>query len=315
MNPDVSLAEKDVLKRPLFRDDNKLFARVMSEEFQDILHTDPTSEDGEAKVVHYFNIADQWPTVIEKGTKRGHISDSASRYFYLLMTVKYQSNTDNIWMSFYEGLHRHTALLLSLTSSAFNLTKNEIKFKSLTSEFFCQQQIENFKYDSKKPHERLSDIFDGKKKASMLTDQFNIKAIIPKSVKGPLSNNSVEDFTKKITKYSELISISKKTSAENSISSLLSKTLPSDQQLSNPDKRNQTTSRPNLFHTYKIQKEVKKDAHKKRMKDNDNDDYLAYQYCDLLHNKKWDKFINDCLKDLTDHDLENFRLDFSREFN
>ena len=33
MNPDVSLAEKDVLKRPLFRDDNKLLTKVMSEEF------------------------------------------------------------------------------------------------------------------------------------------------------------------------------------------------------------------------------------------------------------------------------------------
>ena len=33
MNPDVSLAEKDVLKRPLFRDDNKLLTRVMPEEF------------------------------------------------------------------------------------------------------------------------------------------------------------------------------------------------------------------------------------------------------------------------------------------
>ena len=50
-------------------------------------------------------------------------------------------------MSFYEGLHRHTALVLSLTSSAFNFTKNEITYKSLTSEFFSQQQIENFKHD------------------------------------------------------------------------------------------------------------------------------------------------------------------------
>ncbi len=79
-------------------------------------------------------------------------------------------------MSFYEGLHRHTALVLSLTSSAFNLTKNEIKFKSLTSEFFSQLQIENFKYDSKKTHEWLSDIFDGKEEVNMLTEQFNIKA-------------------------------------------------------------------------------------------------------------------------------------------
>jgi hypothetical protein len=89
MNPDVSLAEKDVLKRPLFRDDNKLFTRVMSEEFQKILRTDPTTEDGEAKVAHYFDIADEWAKVKEKGTRRGHISDSASTYFYLLMTVKY----------------------------------------------------------------------------------------------------------------------------------------------------------------------------------------------------------------------------------
>ena len=77
MNPDVSLAEKDVLKRPLFRDDDKLLTRVMSEEFQEILRTDPTTEDGEAKVVHYFDIADEWAKVKEKGTKKGHISDSA----------------------------------------------------------------------------------------------------------------------------------------------------------------------------------------------------------------------------------------------
>ncbi len=57
----------------------------------------------------------------------------------------------------------------------------------------------------------------------MLTEQFNIKAIIPKKVEEAISINAVENFTKKITKYSELISNSKKTSAENSISSLLSK--------------------------------------------------------------------------------------------
>jgi hypothetical protein len=131
--------------------------------------------------------------------------------------------------------------------------KNEIKFKSLTSDFFSQQKIENFKNDSKKPHERLNDIFDGKEEAKMLTEPFNIKAIIPKAVKGPLSINSVENFTKKITKYSELISNSKKTSAENSISSLLSKTLHNDQLMSTPERRNLTTSRPNLFHSYLIQ--------------------------------------------------------------
>ncbi len=35
----------------------------MSEEFQEILCTDPTTEDGEAKVVNYFDIADEWANV------------------------------------------------------------------------------------------------------------------------------------------------------------------------------------------------------------------------------------------------------------
>ncbi len=70
MNPDVSLAEKDVLKRSLFRSDDKLLTKVMSEEFQEILRTDPTTVDGEAKVVNYFDIADEWANVKEKGGKK-----------------------------------------------------------------------------------------------------------------------------------------------------------------------------------------------------------------------------------------------------
>ncbi len=89
MNPDVSLAEKDVLRRPLFRDDDKLLTKVKSEEFQELLCTDPTTVDGEAKVVKYFDIADEWANVKEKRTQKRHITDSASTYFYLLMTVKY----------------------------------------------------------------------------------------------------------------------------------------------------------------------------------------------------------------------------------
>ncbi len=140
----MSLAEKDVLKRPLFRNDDILLNKVRSEEFQDLLLTDPTTLEDQEKIVKYFGITDEWATIKMKAQQNGHISDSASTYIFLLLTVKYQSNKDNIWMRFYEGLHRHTALLLSLTSSAFNLTKNKIKFKSLTSDFFCQQKIKIF---------------------------------------------------------------------------------------------------------------------------------------------------------------------------
>jgi len=33
------------------------------------------------------------------------------------------------------------------------------------------------------------------------------------------------------------------------------------------------------------------------MKQNDNDDYVVYQYCELLNNNKWDKFIDDPLNE------------------
>ena len=39
------------------------------------------------------------------------------------------------------------------------------------------------------------------------------------------------------------------------------------------------------------------------MKASDNDDYTAYQYCDLLHNDKWDKFIDDPLNDKAKRDF------------
>jgi hypothetical protein len=69
LNPNVLLAEKDVLKRSLFRNDNKLLNKVKSEEFQEILLTDPTTLDGEAKIVKYFGIAEDWAMIKEKAKK------------------------------------------------------------------------------------------------------------------------------------------------------------------------------------------------------------------------------------------------------
>ena len=273
---------------------------MKSKKFQDLLLTDPTTQEGRDLIAEHFDITDKWNKNHKSGTKKGLISDSASTYYYLLMTVKCESKNDFIWMSFYEGLHRHTALLLSLTSSAFNLTKNEIKFKSLTTEYFQQQRLENFKRDSKQPHERLNDIFDGKVKAKMLSEIFNIKAIIPRKLEEPLKTNAVANFTNKITNYSELISNSKQTSAENSVLSLLSKTLQHDQEMSTSEERNTKTNRPNLFHSYKVQTQLKKIVHETNMRKN-NDDFVVYSYCGLLHTTKWDDYIKNPLNDQATH--------------
>ena len=59
----------------------------------------------------------------------------------------------------------------------------------------------------------------------MLTKPFEIKCIVPKQHVTTPTGNKVLEFTQKILKYSELISDTKKTSADNSTSSLLSKAL------------------------------------------------------------------------------------------
>ena len=192
LNPNVTLDENDEIQRQLFRADDILSETVKSKKFQDLLLTDPTTQEGRDLIAEHFDITDKWNKNYKSGTKKGLISDSASAYYYLLMTVKCESKNDFIWMSFYEGLHRHAALLLSLTSSAFNLTKNEIKFKSLTTDYFLQQRLENFKSDIKQPHEQLTDVFDGKVKAKMLSEIFNIKAIIPRKLEETLKKMQLQ---------------------------------------------------------------------------------------------------------------------------
>ncbi len=89
LNPNVLLAEKDGIKRSLFRNDDILLNIVKSEEFQEILLTDPTTLDGEEKIVKCFGLTDELATIKVKAQQKGHTSDSASSYFFLLLTVKY----------------------------------------------------------------------------------------------------------------------------------------------------------------------------------------------------------------------------------
>jgi hypothetical protein len=152
----------------------------------------------------------------------------------LLKTVKSESKKDNVWMTFYEGLHQHSALILSLLSSTFNIKENMFKNKLLNSQYFKEQQLVNFKDEVSQPHKRLNEIFAKTRNAPMITSAFHAKGVLPKPVtKG--NESTVSDFIQKIIKYSELISDYKKTSTDNSVSSLLSKVFRKSLQRSKPE--------------------------------------------------------------------------------
>jgi hypothetical protein len=206
------------------------------------------------------------------GEEDGLIKDQADSYFYLLKSVKAKSNKDNIWICFFKGLHCHSALLITLLSAIFNPTKNVFKHKSLTASYFREQQLQHYKEDTKTPHKRLRDIFFKKINAPMLTKLFRIKCIAPKQCETTPTGNEVLEFTQKIIKYSELISDSKKTSADNSPSSLLSKALMNE--LSLCRRRDGVSDNHSLMvdHSFTIQVTITRRQHEKNMKASNNDD-------------------------------------------
>ena len=195
---------------------------MYSDDFQQLLLTDASTKDGQDFLASYYKI-DDWVQIKEKLHDKE--ADMATRYYYLLFMVKAQSNQDNVWMSFYEGLHRHASLLITLLSAVFDTTTNILKFNTLSVEYFKQHQLLNFKSVDETPHERLNKIFERKISAPMLTETFPVKCIIPHKVEGVQPQGSVDEFTRQICKYSQLISDIKKTSAANSSFSLLSKAL------------------------------------------------------------------------------------------
>ncbi len=67
---------------------------MTSKKFQNLLLTDPTKQEDQDIIAEHFDITDKWGKVKRLGQEKGKISDAASAYFYLLLTVKYQNNKD-----------------------------------------------------------------------------------------------------------------------------------------------------------------------------------------------------------------------------
>jgi hypothetical protein len=144
----------------------------------------------------------------------------------------------------------------------------------------------------------------------MITSAFHAKGMVPKTVtKG--NEFTVPDFIEKTIKYSELISDNKKTSADNSISSLLGKVFRKSLQCSKPKERNHRPGHAsnmdyatlgavigpkhldslarvnwNWDHKFQTIVQIKKPVHKANMEKYQNDDHEAYGWRSLLATDK-----------------------------
>ena len=108
--------------------------------------TKAITEEGERKVVKYFNIEQKWECLLEEWEDQNKTVTGFKRYFELLFLVKSKSKIDEVWFSFFEGMHQHAAIVAGLLCSKFNHITNELKLGSLTlKDFSGEGVIKSFK--------------------------------------------------------------------------------------------------------------------------------------------------------------------------
>jgi hypothetical protein len=102
LNPNVSLGKDNFLQGAIFPRDKELKSIMNSDNFKQLLFTDASTNDGQDFLAGYYKIED-WVQIKQKFNNKG--LNMAARYYYLLCMVKAHSKQDNVWISFYEGLH------------------------------------------------------------------------------------------------------------------------------------------------------------------------------------------------------------------
>jgi hypothetical protein len=120
----------------LEKEDN-LAAILQSQQFQQLLKTDATTSEGQQNVAEYFEVEEQWETKKQTNTLQS--------YFELLCLVKQTSTKDYIWISFWEGVHRHAAIRMSFLCANITYNTNSCYVpRTLTSCSFSTAQIKGY---------------------------------------------------------------------------------------------------------------------------------------------------------------------------
>ncbi len=173
-------ANDDLVKRGLFAEDIDVLSKLKCNTFKDILMTNAATESGLYEVAKYFGVERQWNKLTDEWFETEEPSIGYKPYYELLFLVKSESEKDHIWVSFFEGMHCHAAIITGLLCSQFDYVSNELKPGSLTLEKFkIDSKVKNFKDPKTTVGEHLDKIFSEEYKAPMFHTEFNISAYVP----------------------------------------------------------------------------------------------------------------------------------------
>jgi hypothetical protein len=247
------------------------------------------TKKGLQAIATYYEVTDEWCDATTGQTF------NIKHYFDLLLLVKKQSKKDHVWISFYDGLHRHAALMMCLFCSKLNLMTNEVKYGSLSAEYITRKvSIKGIKQQTKTPLGQFIGIYiDEDIKVPMLTMLVTLRAFVPKLQVTDLEHGDLDSLLKALWTYSENLSNTKRTSADKSMMISLAEILDTIGKMSKPQDRNNRKHWPILTFTIKRQIDLTLPIHLSNMDQEDNNNYACYKYSDKLTGKKQRKYSLD----------------------
>ena len=71
LNPNASLSNNDTMQRQLFPKDKTLPDIIKSDEFQKLLGTDATTEEGQDYIAEYYEVTKDWKALKKRVKKKG----------------------------------------------------------------------------------------------------------------------------------------------------------------------------------------------------------------------------------------------------
>lgn len=104
------------------------------EDFKEILLTDALNEEGQEKVAKYFKVENQWNDLLLSWKEKKTEVTGFRRYFELLFLVKAESKCNEVWFSFFKGMHQHATIVAGLLCSKFNYITNELELRNIDVE-------------------------------------------------------------------------------------------------------------------------------------------------------------------------------------
>ncbi len=154
---------------------NSYYTDLQKEHFKSFLMSDGTTKDGQKMIAEHYQVQDLWKDIAKPDC-------DFERYLILLLLVKTKSRSDNLWVSFVEGIHWHAAMITCLLCTKFDYSSNKIQPGSLDIQYFKNARVPCFKDPGVTLKEQLKLFISGEFEAKMLKSTFNVQVYIPKKL-------------------------------------------------------------------------------------------------------------------------------------